>query len=283
MSSNNNYSSQYKSRIAYPTILLAILAIITYVSASIAAIEGYLGAGWAIAVNSVMTYLLFTPMHEAGHMNIAENKTSSGWVNEVIGWLSSFTLFAPFYIFKVIHFRHHAYTNDPKKDPDHWLASKNWLSLLFHSTTIFPVYIVKAFYLLFFEDKIAKKIKKELKIGFIALFVQLVLLILISKLIGWSLILSIWVVPALIAQVFLAIIFDWLPHHPHEEKSRYLNARVFDIPGLSFLFLGQNYHLIHHLHPRIPFYDYKKVFTKIKSKLVNKGTDIISLENKYGR
>lgn len=121
--------------------------------------------------------------------------------------------------------------------------------------------------------------RKELKIGFIGLLAIIILLISTGILIGWSLVLQLWILPAIIAQFFLAITFDWLPHHPHQEKSRYLNTRVFDIPGLSVLLLGQNYHLIHHLYPRVPFYNYKKVFLKIKDELVNEGADIRSLEN----
>ena len=118
-----------------------------------------------------------------------------------------------------------------------------------------------------------------MKIGFIGLLAIIILLISTGILIGWSLVLQLWILPAIIAQFFLAITFDWLPHHPHQEKSRYLNTRVFDIPGLSVLLLGQNYHLIHHLYPRVPFYNYKKVFSKIKDELVNEGADIRSLEN----
>jgi fatty acid desaturase len=279
MSRSKISTNQYKLKIAYPTIALTLFAIIAYTFSSIATIQGYLGIGWAILINSVMAYLLFTSMHEAGHLNISGNSKSLRWIDEVIGWLSGIPLFAPFYIFKVVHFRHHAFTNDPKKDPDHWLASKSWISLLFHSTTIFPVYLIKGYRLLFHEDRVVRKVRKELKIGFIGLLAIIILLISTGILIGWSLVLQLWILPAIIAQFFLAITFDWLPHHPHEEKSRYLNTRVFDIPGLSVLLLGQNYHLIHHLHPRVPFYNYKKVFSNIKDELVNEGADIRSLEN----
>ncbi|MGK0388383.1 MAG: fatty acid desaturase [Maribacter sp.] len=280
MSQNKNYVNQYESKIAYPTIALTIFAITVYILATIAAIKGYVGIGWVILINSIMAYLLFTPMHEAGHMNIVGNKKSLRWINEVIGWLSGIPILAPFYTFKVLHFRHHAHTNNPKKDPDHWLASNSWISLLFHSTTIFPIYLVKGLHLLYFGDRIVKKVKKELKIGFIGLFMIIILLVTSGTLIGWNLVFQFWILPAIIAQTLLAITFDWLPHHPHQEKSRYLNSRIFDIPGLSILLLGQNYHLIHHLYPRIPFYDYKETFSSIKDDLVNEGSDIISLEKR---
>ena len=55
--------------------------------------------------------------------------------------------------------------------------------------------------------------------------------------------------------------FDWLPHHGLEDtqsENRYRATR--NRVGLEWLFtplmLSQNYHLVHHLHPSVPFYRY---------------------------
>ena len=59
----------------------------------------------------------------------------------------------------------------------------------------------------------------------------------------------------------LAWWFDWLPHHGLEDtqsENRYRATR--NRVGLEWLFtplmLSQNYHLVHHLHPSVPFYRY---------------------------
>ena len=59
----------------------------------------------------------------------------------------------------------------------------------------------------------------------------------------------------------LAWWFDWLPHHGLDEtqsENRYRATR--NRVGMEWLFtplmLSQNYHLVHHLHPSIPFYRY---------------------------
>lgn len=264
-------------KVAYPTIILTIFSWGIIIATCMFVIQGSLTIGWAIFINSIFAYVLFTPMHEAGHLNISGNKKSLRWVDEVIGWVAGIPMFAPFYIFKVVHFRHHAHTNDPEKDPDHWLASKNIISLLFHSTTIFPVYFIKAIEILFFKQKVARKVKRDIKIGLVGLVVIVLLFVLLGFMFGWILMLQLWLIPALISQIILAITFDWLPHHPHEEKARYLNTRVIDIPGLSFFLLGQNYHLIHHLYPRIPFYDYKKVFEELEEELKEREVEIVSV------
>jgi fatty acid desaturase len=273
-----NKSNTAQWGVAYPTILLTVFAISIYVTVSISALTGALSIGWAIGINSFMAYLLFTSMHEAGHLNISGSNKSLRWAEEGIGWLSGLTLFAPYYVFKVLHFRHHAFTNDPEKDPDHWLASKNPLALLMHSTTIFPVYFIKALQLLFFtEERISKKIKRELQIGLLIFIVMVSVFILAGLTVGWLPIVQVWLIPAFIAQALLAFAFDWLPHHPHKEKGRYQNTRVVDIPGLSLLLLGQNYHLVHHLHPRIPFYEYEKSYRNMEEKVKSKGVEIISI------
>ena len=65
----------------------------------------------------------------------------------------------------------------------------------------------------------------------------------------------------------LAWWFDWLPHHGLEDtqtQNRYRATR--NRVGLEWLFtplmLSQNYHLVHHLHPSIPFYRYLKTWRR---------------------
>jgi len=91
---------------------------------------------------------------------------------------------------------------------------------------------------------------------------------------GWSYPLFIYILPAWIAVTFLAFAFDYLPHHPHAVQKRYLDTRIILFPGLSTFLLSQNMHLIHHLHPNIPFYYYGKAFKAIRKKLEEKGARI---------
>ena len=61
--------------------------------------------------------------------------------------------------------------------------------------------------------------------------------------------------------IVLAWWFDWLPHHgledtQSENRYRATRNRVGMEWLLTPLLLSQNYHLVHHLHPSIPFYRY---------------------------
>jgi fatty acid desaturase len=266
---------QYNQRLAKPTLALSIIALSIYIFTSVLTLRGELDMGWALAVNALMAYLLFTSMHEASHLNISGNQPNLRWIDEVIGWLSGVTLISPFYLFRVIHFRHHAFTNHPEKDPDHWLASKNIISLIFHSVTIFPVYLYRGFKILMGNEKVPNRVKRDLRISFFVLALFAVFFVLLGIQFGYNLILHTWIYPAVIAQVFLAFSFDWLPHHPHFEQGRYKNTRIIKWPLLNALLLGQNFHLIHHLHPRIPFYRYRDVFLQMEEELKEEGAEIM--------
>jgi ring-1,2-phenylacetyl-CoA epoxidase subunit PaaE len=67
--------------------------------------------------------------------------------------------------------------------------------------------------------------------------------------------------------LFLAWAFDYLPHHglhhtPAQDKLKTTRNRVGSERWLSFVLLYQNYHLVHHLHPVVPFYRYLRVWRR---------------------
>ncbi len=77
----------------------------------------------------------------------------------------------------------------------------------------------------------------------------------------------VYLIPARVAMFSLAWWFDWLPHHGLDEtqsENRYRATR--NRVGMEWLFtplmLSQNYHLVHHLHPSIPFYRYLKTWRR---------------------
>ena len=73
--------------------------------------------------------------------------------------------------------------------------------------------------------------------------------------------------PQRLAIVWLAFAFDYLPHHglhlrPSEDKLKTTRNRVGGERWLSPVMLYQNYHLVHHLHPLVPFYRYIAVWRR---------------------
>jgi beta-carotene hydroxylase len=80
-----------------------------------------------------------------------------------------------------------------------------------------------------------------------------------------------WFVPLAIVGLLLGLFFDYLPHRPFKERDRWHNARIYPSFILNWLIMGQNYHLIHHLWPAIPWYYYEKAYFQMQPLLDAKG------------
>jgi beta-carotene hydroxylase len=85
-------------------------------------------------------------------------------------------------------------------------------------------------------------------------------------------ILNFWFIPAFLVGIALGLFFDYLPHRPFTDRNRWKNARVYPGKVLNILILGQNYHLIHHLWPSIPWYNYQPAYDLMKPLLDEKGS-----------
>jgi len=80
-----------------------------------------------------------------------------------------------------------------------------------------------------------------------------------------------WVIPARLTFLYLAIFFAWLPHFPYEHTDRFLNTRITLFPGSTWIFLQQDRHLIHHLLPSIPWYRYRAAHRELAPLLRERG------------
>ena len=88
---------------------------------------------------------------------------------------------------------------------------------------------------------------------------------------GWlNYYLLLFIVPNRITAVFLAITFDFLPHYPHQAQAKdepfqCTSNRIGMEWLLTPVLLSQNYHLVHHLYPTVPFYRYLKIWNARKN------------------
>ena len=92
--------------------------------AAVAAAREHMGAfAWPTVLTAALTYLAFTPLHEAAHGNIHSDRPGLKWVNELVGFACAQVVLLPHATHRLEHMAHHRYTNDPERDPD-FLASK---------------------------------------------------------------------------------------------------------------------------------------------------------------
>lgn len=257
----------YTGSLAWPTVLVSSASLALWLSAIVLHILDVLPTFAALVISFLGCYMALTPAHEAAHGNISGK--SNHWLDRGIGWVSMFMLLGPFPPFKELHLRHHAHTNHPEKDPDVWMAVSG-PSVFFRCLVILPRY----YYCYFFPPEgLTTAVKQTRMIVFcFCVFYASLSAALISY--GhFVTLVCVMIIPAWLALSSLAILFDWLPHQPHIE-GRFLDTRVIPGPILNFLLLGQNFHLVHHLWPAVPWWHYEKLFYETEDLLREKGAHI---------
>ncbi|WP_299222983.1 fatty acid desaturase [uncultured Aquimarina sp.] len=267
---------KYSGKVAWPTILLFGFLCIGYVLLWYFYTKGFSGI-WISSIGAPLAYGMFTIAHEASHGNISGGVRSFAKLEQVLGWVSSFFLLFPFSAFVVIHLRHHAHTNDPVNDPDHYVNGSNPLSIFFRCVTLIGHYFGLTLGSHSKKNAAMKSIRNQ---SIVFLFILMSILSTVIALGYGDALFFVFILSALIAAPILAFSFDWLPHYPHNNLSKYHNTRVVTIPGLEFLSLYQSYHLIHHLYPRVPFYKYRSCFLDIESELLEKQSIIEGFRSK---
>ena len=90
---------------------------------------------WYIIDILFRTYMIFigTVMaHEAVHGHLGRTKRANLWW----GRIALIPSLVPFTNFRKTHHLHHAHTNDPELDPDHFMKSRNMLELILRSVAM---------------------------------------------------------------------------------------------------------------------------------------------------
>lgn len=242
-----------------PTLLLFLVAIAIAVISNC----GYWLWSWydwcCFCLNVLAIHMAGTVIHDACHNAAHKNRI----VNAVMGHGSALMLGFAFPVFTRVHLQHHANVNDPENDPDHYVSTGGPLWLICVRFLYHEVF--------FFQRRLWRKY--ELLEWFLSrLFVGII--VYISCHYGFlGYILNFWFIPTAVVGLALGLFFDYLPHRPHQERDRWKNARVYPSAIMNVLIMGQNYHLIHHLWPSIPWYKYQPAYYAVKPLLDEKGCD----------
>lgn len=221
-------------------------------------------------------------MHEVVHKNVWGKQSKARWGEEVIGYLSSVPLLINFKSHRAGHMRHHAFTNDHDRDPDHFSSGSRgelvakmigitmintfmpFFALIPATRKILPKSIRGIF-------DIAGASKKEgLSQVKFWLITHVVLITSFALGFGWQA-LALWYVPARLQFLYLVFIFAWYPHHPANGTSRYKHTRVAVFRGSGLIIRGHDYHAMHHLFPRVPHYRLRTLWNDMAEEMVAKG------------
>lgn len=264
----------YATGVAWGSVALFFGVIFSYAAMITGVATETLGLIPAMLIATLLLYIAFTVLHDAGHGSIAHEVTWMKPVERFMGWsLSLLFLLLPFGLFARLHDYHHAFTNDPDRDPDHWIDGDSWLSATPRAFTIVLRYVYLTATQFRRDPVIAQTHTGSLIYYSCSLSIIAGLVIA-----GYGLeVLMVGIIPAFFSSYILGMLFDWIPHTPTRQQTRYQNTRSYLFPGAKLITLGQNYHHIHHLYPRVAWYHYDKVFAQIRPELERQQAPIEAL------
>lgn len=251
-------------QVAWPTVALFFLSTGVIALVWHAAIVWQLPLWLGAIVNGLAAYYLFSVVHDSSHNALSRNRI----INETLGriGLVYFAPLAPMDVARYIHMSHHKYANDPELDPDSFAHRIDmWFPLRWAN---FDFYYLKWF--IQRGGNFARR--KTLAVAAYATFI-----LGSCAAITWagygSELFWLWFVSTRVTSFLFVIVFIILPHHPFETRARENEYRATALRIghewiLTPLMAFHNYHLIHHLYPTAPFYNYRKI-------MAIKGNDIL--------
>ncbi|NNC57394.1 MAG: fatty acid desaturase [Woeseiaceae bacterium] len=266
----------YMGVVAWPTVMLGLVTVLSYLATVALALTGVLSLWLAVPIVSVLTYVSYTVAHESVHGSITGNHRSLRWMNKALGYMSAWILMIPLTAHRHEHMAHHRHANDPAGDPDFPVAKmQNSLS----GAARAALEITAGQFRYYFTHRWEKAPLKEKLALCVEVAAALIPRMSVLAAGYWVEGLALFVLAWLIGIVVLLYLFAYIVHRPHDQTERYLDTSTIVLPGpvgtlLTWLWLFQNYHSIHHLFPRLPFYQYAKLYNEIEEIMAAKGAPV---------
>ena len=257
--------------LSWPIVGIFTLSLAVFAGTSVAAVNHAAPAAATIAASSVAIFMMFTVLHDASHYSISSHR----WVNIAFGRVAMLFVspLISFSAFAFIHIEHHRNTNDDDSDPDHFVSAATYWQLPFR----FPIMDLP--YLSCLARNIKRRPRSE--IAETAFLMSATVIAIAAAAVSGHLWMFavVYLIPSRVAMFVLAWWFDWLPHHdlddtPRENRYRTTRNRMGSEWILTPLLLSQNYHLVHHLHPSIPFYRYVAAWRRNEDAYLERGAAI---------
>ena len=273
------------SGVAWPTVIMFFVAAAVIITLQFLYAKEQIHLLPHLIITSYFMYLMYTPLHEASHQNISGVNQKYRFLNPLFGFLSALFYLHSYTQHTWSHLEHHKHANDEELDPDYIMKGSNWFSIM--ARGFFILLIKDYFYIRNEKLKNDKTAKIKMKIGTIESLIPVVLLIIFTNVfaVPWYHFILSYVIPLLFAVMLLGIFFDYLVHMPHQSSERFGDTNVIrtkkwlDYP-MTWIWSYQNYHGMHHLFPRLPFYKYKKVFMDKENELIRLGLPVFTIEEK---
>ena len=267
---------QHIGGFAWPTVLLLAACVGIYGACLWHLLAHPQLSWWVVAGIAFCAYAAYTPMHEAVHGAITGMSIRSRWINEWAGYLASHMLGVSFIGHRRGHLKHHRATNHPTDDPDIAFSAHTLPALVAVWFKGIPKEWVFAVTFKHFTDAEKRIVMFE----YAAIFLTRALLLIFCADIGATLITLL--VGYVLGNAVLTTLFAWSVHHPHSEQERMKTTTVYQArrgldTAMTLLWGFQNYHAIHHLYPKVPFFRYRRLYRALESYLLASGVPVKTL------
>lgn len=266
--------------VAWPTLVLAVVLPSLLLSIIFLGFLRVIPLWLCTPILALVSYAHYTLVHESIHGNLVPGYPRLRWLNEVVGWIGALGMGAPWPILKRTHVKHHSHTNT-ELDPDIFVKGSlpqllvKWTKLW--TAALIPLPLFKYLDRNRFERISGLLLGTEVWQAAAVTCFTLALLVAAAftgHLTEWF---FLWLLPIRLATLILNVFFQWLPHHPFDRTERYLNTRISLWAGGTIFTLQQNLHLMHHLWPSVPFYNYHRLYRRLLPVLLEKGSRIEGL------
>ncbi|MDP1632333.1 MAG: fatty acid desaturase [Caulobacter sp.] len=238
-------------------------------------LSGLLPLWAAFPIATLCVMLSYLPSHEAQHRIIAREGEPLFWLNELVGHLSTIPLVLPYGVARLTHYEHHKHTNDPALDPDAATkADGPWHSIVKSIARRQPGSKDQASY----GECLTRLGTPEARAaGVQALIAQLTYLTILFAM-AWTghaiEAALLWWLPRHIAMTYIQFYLSWAPHHPGTGKGRYRDTRAFRSAVGNIGSMGMQFHIVHHLYPRIPLMRTPAAYWALRPILEARGCDL---------
>jgi ring-1,2-phenylacetyl-CoA epoxidase subunit PaaE len=250
-----------RPRLAWPTVGVLVGGVGAWVGSTALALSDAWPWPLSVLVNTLAAFALFTVTHDACHRSISSSEAVNVWLGRsALIFMSPLSGLA---MFRFIHMQHHRFTNDRELDPDMWASAdlgRRWTLPLRWLT-------IDVTYLPYYARRLRTRPRRE-KVELASMWL-LTATVIAAAIVSDRVLdpLLLWLLPSRLAIALLGWSFDYLPHHglhakQAEDPFQATRNRIGLERLLSPLLLYQNYHLVHHLHPVIPFYRYIAVWRR---------------------
>ena len=256
-------AKSFSQRFQWEMILIGLGQTVIWLSLWPLVLNGIIDLWVGFLIASLCACFAYLPSHEAQHGNYSRGNSKLRWLDGFVGHITLITLIYPYHLLRVTHMKHHAYTNDPEKDPDYLNAHTSSVlkvikNVLDGSTVNYEKYLK-----VFSADKaFVNSFEKAIPIALLYRFILLVLVIMFPLET-----LLLWWLPAKIGTVYTTVFFSYFPHLG-TSTGRYQNTRFWTHWMPRYLNHSMQLHFIHHLHPSIGHYDEPKAIEALKPFLI---------------